>query len=305
MREIILINVSGKDEPGITAAISEIMAESEVNVLDIGQAVIHDTLSIGVLIEVPENDSSPVIKDLLFRTSELGVNVRFSPISKESYEQWVDGQGKPRYIVTLLARKLSAQQISVITRIVAANGLNIDNINRLSGRISLDHPVEDSKACVEFSLRGEPKDIDSMRAEFLKAANELGADIAFQRDSAYRRNRRLVCFDMDSTLIETEVIDELAKAAGVGDQVAEITERAMRGELDFTESFTNRVALLKGLDESVLENIAENLPLSEGAEKLVSALKALGYKTAILSGGFNYFWSVPQAKAWDRLCLCQ
>lgn len=289
MREIILINVSGKDEPGITAAITSIMAESEVNVLDIGQAVIHNTLSIGILIEVPETDSSPVIKDLLFRTSDLGVNVRFSPVSEESYEEWVNGQGKARYIVTLLARKVTAQQISIITRIVAGNGLNIDNINRLSGRISLDHPVENSKACVEFSLRGEPRDIDGMRAEFLRAANELGADIAFQRDSAYRRNRRLVCFDMDSTLIETEVIDELAKAAGAGEQVAEITERAMRGELDFKESFTKRVSLLKGLDESVLADIADSLPLSEGAESLVSALRALGYKTAILSGGFNYF----------------
>ena len=135
-----------------------------------------------------------------------------------------------------------------------------------------------------------------MRAEFLRLAGELGVDIAFQKDNAFRRNRRLVCFDMDSTLIEHEVIDELAKAAGVGEQVAEITERAMLGELDFTQSFQARVALLKGLDASVLESIAQSLKLTEGAEHLMRTLKALGYKTAILSGGFTYFGEYLQSK---------
>jgi len=120
--------------------------------------------------------------------------------------------------------------------------------------------------------------------------------VAVQEDNAYRRNRRLVCFDMDSTLIEQEVIDELALEAGVGEQVAEITERAMQGELDFQQSFRARVALLKGLDASVLPKIAERLTVTEGAERLISTLKALGYKTAILSGGFQYFAEYLQAK---------
>jgi phosphoserine phosphatase len=297
LREIILINVSGKDEAGLTASISRILARHGVNVLDIGQAVIHDSLSVGILVEVPEEKiTSSVLKDVLFRTSELGVHVRFAPINEMHYQQWVQGQGKSRYIVTLLARKLTAAQISVVTEIIAANDLNIDNINRLSGRIGLAVDNKDAKACVEFSVRGEPKDPDAMRAAFLQAANELGADIAFQKDNAYRRNRRLVCFDMDSTLIETEVIDELAKAAGVGSQVIAITERAMRGELDFTQSFKERVALLKGLPDSVLKDIADKLPLTEGAENLISTLKVLGYKTAILSGGFNYFGRVLQER---------
>jgi len=290
VHEILLINVSGPDKPGVTSSISEILARYEVNILDVGQAVIHNTLSLGMVVDVPTDaEASPILKDILFRCHELDMAVRFTPIDTDNYEEWVSEQGKARYIVTLLSRVVTSQQIAAITNIVAANELNIDNINRLSGRISLDNTNQDQKACVEFSVRGVPKDINAMRAEFLSVAQKLGVDIAFQKDNAYRRNRRLVCFDMDSTLIEAEVIDELAKHAGVGDQVAAITEQAMLGEIDFTESFRRRVALLKGLDESVLKTIAEQLPITEGAERLISTLKALGYKTAILSGGFTYF----------------
>ncbi len=297
MREIILINISGSDKPGVTSTVTDILCRYQVNVLDIGQSVIHDTLSLGMVVEMPDEvDASPILKDLLFSCHEMHMTARFTPIDEKDYESWVEHQGKDRYIVTLLARIISAQQIAAITRIVASNGLNIDNINRLSGRISLEENTDSQKACVEFSVRGVPKDIASMRAEFLQVANELGVDIAFQKDNAYRRNRRLVAFDMDSTLIEAEVIDELAKRAGVGEEVAAITESAMRGEIDFTESFKRRVALLKGLDESVLEDIAANLPITEGAEQLINALRALGYKTAILSGGFTYFGKYLQKK---------
>jgi len=297
VHEILLINVSGPDKPGVTSSISEILARYEVNILDVGQAVIHNTLSLGMVVDVPTDaEASPILKDILFRCHELDMVVRFTPIDTDNYEEWVSEQGKARYIVTLLSRVVTSQQIAAITNIVTANELNIDNINRLSGRISLDNTNQDQKACVEFSVRGVPKDINAMRAEFLSVAQKLGVDIAFQKDNAYRRNRRLVCFDMDSTLIEAEVIDELAKHAGVGDQVAAITEQAMQGEIDFTESFRRRVALLKGLDESVLKTIAEQLPITEGAERLISTLKALGYKTAILSGGFTYFGRYLQQK---------
>jgi len=297
VHEILLINVSGPDRPGVTSSISEILARYEVNILDVGQAVIHNTLSLGMVVDVPTDaEASPILKDILFRCHELDMAVKFTPIDTDNYDEWVSEQGKARYIVTLLSRVVTSQQIAAITNIVAANELNIDNINRLSGRISLDSTNQDQKACVEFSVRGVPKNINAMRAEFLSVAQELGVDIAFQKDNAYRRNRRLVCFDMDSTLIEAEVIDELAKHAGVGDQVIAITEQAMQGEIDFTESFRRRVALLKGLDESVLKTIAEQLPITEGAERLISTLKALGYKTAILSGGFTYFGHYLQQK---------
>ncbi|MAY35526.1 MAG: phosphoserine phosphatase SerB [Spongiibacteraceae bacterium] len=290
MNEIILINIAGDDRAGVTSSITSILGTHNVNILDIGQAVIHDTLSLGLLIEVPDSaDSSSVLKDILFRTHELGFQVRFSPVTAESYEQWVAGQGKQRHILTLLARKITADHLARVTAIVASYGLNIDRIDRLSGRVPLDGVSEQSKASVEISVRGSLEDKSTFRNSIMQLASELDIDIAYQEDNMYRRTRRLVCFDMDSTLIEAEVIDELAAAAGVGEQVSAITESAMRGEIEFAESFRRRVALLEGLDASVLESIAARLPLTEGAERLVSTLKQLGYKTAILSGGFTYF----------------
>lgn len=290
MKEIILLTISGEDKPGVTASISAILATYQVTILDIGQAVIHNTLSLGILIEVPKaSESSPILRDLLFKAHELDMKVRFQPVDEEAYEEWVQAQGKSRHIITLLARRISAGHIARVTDIAARHGLNIDKITRLSGRLSLSHEQRNNKACVEFSVRGAHADISQLREAFMRTASELDVDIAFQEDNAFRRNRRLVVFDMDSTLIEAEVIDELAKEAGVGEQVAAITEAAMRGEIDFDESFRRRVALLKGLDAAVLAQIAERLPLTEGAQTLVANLKAHGFKTAILSGGFSYF----------------
>jgi phosphoserine phosphatase len=297
LREIVLINITGEDRPGLTAAITGVLARGGVNILDIGQAVIHDTLSFGILVEIPGTEQgSSVLKDLLFTGYELNQQVRFTPVSEDDYRNWVANQGKPRHIVTLLTRKVTAEQLQRVSSITAQYGLNIDHIDRLSGRVALDTPAEQGKGCIEFSVRGEPADPQALRAEFLSVAQELSVDIAFQQDSLFRRNRRLAVFDMDSTLIEAEVIDELAKAAGVGEQVSEITERAMRGELDFRASFKERLALLKGLDVNVLDEIGASLRLTEGAETLFAELKRLGYKTAILSGGFTYFAKQLQAK---------
>jgi phosphoserine phosphatase len=297
LREIVLINITGVDRPGLTAAITGVLAQGGVNILDIGQAVIHDTLSFGILVEIPDTQQGKsVLKDILFKGYELDQQVRFTPVSEEDYQQWVGNQGKKRHIVTLLTRKVTAGQLQAVSSITAKYGLNIDHIDRLSGRMPLDTPADKGKGCIEFSVRGEAADPQALRAEFLSVAQELNVDIAFQEDSLFRRNRRLAVFDMDSTLIEAEVIDELAKAAGVGDQVSEITERAMAGELDFRESFKERLALLKGLDVSVLDAIGASLRLTEGAETLFAELKRLGYKTAILSGGFTYFAKQLQAK---------
>ncbi|MBS4087326.1 MULTISPECIES: phosphoserine phosphatase SerB [Pseudomonas] len=297
MREIVLINITGVDRPGLTAAITGVLAQGGVNILDIGQAVIHDTLSFGILVEIPDSEQGKsVLKDILFKGYELDQQVRFTPVSEEDYQQWVGNQGKKRHIVTLLTRKVTAGQLQAVSAITAKYGLNIDHIDRLSGRMPLDTPADKGKGCIEFSVRGEAADPQALRAEFLSVAQELNVDIAFQEDSLFRRNRRLAVFDMDSTLIEAEVIDELAKAAGVGEQVSAITERAMSGELDFRASFKERLALLKGLDVSVLDSIGASLRLTEGAETLFAELKRLGYKTAILSGGFTYFAKQLQAK---------
>jgi phosphoserine phosphatase len=290
--ELVLIRVVGADKPGLTANITAILAQYKVTILDIGQAEIHDSLSLGILAAIPSTaESAPVLKDVLFKAHAIGLTVSFTPVDSESYEKWVQGQGKDRHIITLLARTISAEHIARITAIVAEHGLNIDNITRLTGRVPLEEELDSSiptRACVEFSVRGDA-DQALLREKFLAVSNDLNVDIAVQEDNVYRRNRRLVAFDMDSTLIEAEVIDELAAAAGVGKQVAEITERAMRGEIDFTESFHERVALLKGLNGDVLQEIAERLPVTEGAERLIRNLKSLGYTTVILSGGFNYF----------------
>jgi len=297
LREIVLINITGVDRPGLTAAITGVLAQGGVNILDIGQAVIHDTLSFGILVEIPDSEQGKaVLKDILFKGYELDQQVRFTPVSEADYQQWVGNQGKKRHIVTLLTRKVTAGQLQAVSSITAKYGLNIDHIDRLSGRMALDTPADQGKGCIEFSVRGEAADPQALRAEFLSVAQELNVDIAFQEDSLFRRNRRLAVFDMDSTLIEAEVIDELAKAAGVGDRVSEITERAMAGELDFRASFKERLALLKGLDVSVLDSIGASLRLTEGAETLFAELKRLGYKTAILSGGFTYFAKQLQAK---------
>ncbi|MBX9704954.1 MAG: phosphoserine phosphatase SerB [Gammaproteobacteria bacterium] len=302
MNNILLINASGVDKPGVTRAITKVLAQYQATILDIGQAVIHDTLALGILVEIQLNDEkkSALESEIQQRTASLGIQVRFQTVSHEHYEHWVEQQGKDRHIVTLLARQITSEHIAELTAITSKHGLNIDSINRLSGRASLEMMSGEvdntSNACVEFSVRGTPNDKVALRADFMTLSSSLNIDIAFQRDSVYRRNRRLVCFDMDSTLIEAEVIDELAKAAGVGEQVANITEAAMRGELDFKQSFAQRMALLEGLDESVLEGIANNLRITEGAEKLISSLKKLGYKTAILSGGFNYFGRYLQGK---------
>lgn len=294
--ELILIRITGVDRPGLTASFTEILSEYDVTIMDIGQANIHSTLSLGILFKSPKADSGNIMKELLFKASDLGVNIRFYPVPVEEYEEWVSMQGKDRYILTLLGRKLSAKQITTVTHILAEQDLNIDAIKRLTGRQPLDERKAGVRACIEFSLRGTPRDREEMQRKLMKLSSDLEVDFSFQHDNMYRRMRRLICFDMDSTLIQTECIDELAEKAGVGEQVRAITESAMHDEIDFKESFTQRVALLKGLDVNVMKEIAENMPITEGVERLMFVLKRYGYKIAILSGGFTFFGEYLQKK---------
>ncbi|MBO4435183.1 MAG: phosphoserine phosphatase SerB [Bacteroidales bacterium] len=295
-KEQILIRITGRDRQGLTASIMEILARFDAQILDIGQADIHSSLSLGILVRIDETLSGPMMKELLFKTTELGVNIGFEPIGDDSYEQWAQRQGKNRYILTVIGRSLSARQIHEASDVVARQELNIDSIKRLTGRLSIMHPERNVRSCIEFSLRGTPVDKAAMQKDLMRLSRETGMDFSFQKDDMYRRMRRLICFDMDSTLIQAECIDELAKRAGVGDEVAAITESAMRGEIDFKESFTRRVALLKGLPVSVMKEIAENLPITEGTDRLMSVLKTCGYKIAILSGGFTYFGEYLQRR---------
>ncbi len=288
--EIYLLNISGQDKPGLTSSLTAVLAEYGAKILDIGQANIHDTLSLGMMFEIQSGEkSAAVLKDLLFKSYELGISAKFNPISLEDYEKWVKLQGKDRYIVTILGEKLAAEQISEVTKVISDNNLNIDAIKRLTGRLSLVKEEEYPRASIQLDIRGKIDNKVEITEKFMQISHDLDIDIAFQEDNIFRRNRRLVCFDMDSTLIQTEVIDELAERAGVGDEVKAITESAMNGEIDFKESFKGRMKLLKGLSEDVLHDVAINLPITKGAKRLIDTLNSYGFKTAILSGGFSYF----------------
>jgi len=297
MNELILASISGIDKPGLTSKITNLLSRYDIRILDIGQAVIHNQLSLGLLLDVPSKSASyEMIKEVFLKAQHLGLTIRFTPITEDEYNTWVNEQGKTRYIVALLGRTITAQHIAKVSGVIEHHRLNIDVIERLSGRASLNQKNEEQRACVEFSVSGELEDSFGLRSAFMNITHEFDIDIAFQADSMYRRNRRLVVFDMDSTLIQIEVIDELAKARGVGDQVMKITESAMHGELDFNQSFTKRLSLLEGLDESKVKAIGNALPLTDGAERLISTLKKLGYKTAIVSGGFTYFGNILKEK---------
>lgn len=293
--EIIQINISGEDRPGVTCALSAILGRYDAFILDIGQATIHHSLAMGILFQTTADKSGNIMKELLFKASAMGVSIKFTPVSEQEYNTWVNAQGKNRYIVTLLGRKITASHIALVSGAISEQGLNIDDIIRLTGRVPLDENARRPKSCVEFSLRGNIPNKQQLQERFFELSDE-GIDVSFQEDNLYRRCRRLICFDMDSTLIETEVIDELAERAGVGDQVRAITESAMRGEIDFRESFTRRVSMLKGLDVNVMEDIAQNLPITEGLERMMKILKRVGFKTAILSGGFTFFGNYLKRK---------
>lgn len=294
MSEIVLITITGKDRKGINSRFTHILSRYHVNILDIGQSVIHEQILLGILVEIPNpEDFSFIFKDMLFEGYQTGLKVNIKPISGENYDSWVAGQGLERRLITLLGKKITAHQISKVTAVIADHGLNIDRISRLTGRIPIAsaHAAQASnktRACIQLCAGGRPKNLPIMRQQLMEISAATGIDLSFHMESVYSKHRKLVVFDMDSTLIQAEVIDELANIAGVGDQVAAITARAMAGELDFKESFKRRVVLLGGIPENALEKLAPTLPLSEGAELMAATLKDLGYKLGILSGGFTF-----------------
>ena len=287
-RRALLVHFTGPDKPGLTADLTATFAQYDIGILDIGQAVVHENLGLGILVEIPAGAAStPLRTALQERAHALGLHARFTPIALESLQHWMHGLRHHHFIITVLGRAITPQHIARVSAIIAAHGMNVDRIDRLSGELSPNN--DDANACIELGVSGEAAQDADMRAQFLAAARELEIDIAFQRESIFRRNRRVFAFDMDSTLIQGEVIDELARLAGVGEQVSQITEAAMRGELNFDESFTRRVGLLKGLPAERVHELLHTIPLADGAERLIRTLKLLGYKTAILSGGFTFF----------------
>lgn len=298
MSQLFLINIYGPHDSEHLYNLCQSLSQYPLNVLDISQAVIYQNLNLAILIEIPSHlEISTVFKEILYTAHILGLTIHFAPVSKEQYQEWFLAYRNKRYILTLLGRNLAANHIFNITNLLRENQLVVYHINRLSARKDKEILTnKESLVCFEFIIEGYPKDISKMRTQSLYLSQEHGIDIGLQEDTPYRRHRRLIAFDMDSTLIQTEVIDELAKEAGVTDQVSKITESAMKGELDFKESLQKRVSLLQGLKEKKLQKVANSMPLTEGAERLIANLKIMGYKIAILSGGFTYFGRQMQSK---------
>lgn len=286
MGEILLLSVSGHDKPGVALSLLTVLEQNGARVLDLGQAVVHDALALGMLVET-NGSVIDLQEQVLAEATKNGVAARFTPISTGEFASWTRRSDRQRWVVTALAPSLSAGHLAHVAGTLTGCGLNIDTIERLSSRESL---LEQSgRACVEFRVSGDGADVSALRAKFLALAHEKGIDVAIQEERQYGRSRRLIAFDMDSTLIQAEIIDELARMKGVGDEVSRVTEAAMRGELDFKQSFTKRLGLLRGLPEARVYELLERVPVMDGAERLIRTLKAQGYKTAILSGGFTFF----------------
>lgn len=288
MKKIVLATVAGRDKPGLMAMVTSTFERFQVHVLDVGQSVIHDQLALGFLLRVETSGDVAMRAELLSLCNDAGALMTFEDVPASRYAQWVEASTRSSFIITLLASGGLADELHAVSSITRSEGLNIESIRRLSGRVP-PHEVDTPRhSIIEMRVRGEPDDPQRLQAALLEASSKQGFDFSVQRDTVYRRHRRLVAFDMDSTLINAEVIDELAKLHGVGDRVSAITERAMRGELDFQASFRARVAELKGLSADAFRVVAERVHLNPGAERLIRTLKHLGYRTAILSGGFTY-----------------
>ena len=277
----VLISVTGQDRPGITAALTEIIAAAGVDILDMEQVVIQDLLSLSMVLEYREDGarSRPVLKDLLFRAKELGLDMNFRVLPSAEARR---PRAHHRHVLTLIGHQgLAAGAIARVAQVLAEHGFNIEKIQRLDeGRVRCLEMVVDTD---------DPARLPALKHALLPVVGEFSADLALQPDNLFRRVKRLVVLDLDSTLVQAEAIDELARLAGCGEAVRALTARAMNGELDFTEALRQRVALLRGLSVEQLEGVAASLPLTPGAERLMRVLKRLGYKTAIISGGFGFF----------------
>ncbi|MFT7654515.1 MAG: phosphoserine phosphatase [Limisphaerales bacterium] len=287
-QEIILINVSGRDKPGLMSMLTESLVEQGAQLLDIGQAVIHEDLALGILVRLDEDKTGDLVKTTMFKANAAGSTVRITHVSTDEYHAWLEAGGQTRHILTLLAGSSGAEALLAVSSRTHQFQLNIDTMRRLTDRAVAQLPSEDAKLCVEMRIRGSRENMALLQSELMQDADRLDFDFSVQVDTVFRRNRRLVAFDMDSTLIKEEVIDELAKRHGVGDQVVAITADAMAGKIDFKESFRRRAKLLQGMPVSILEGAAQSVSLNAGAERLLRALKHFGYKTAVLSGGFQY-----------------
>jgi phosphoserine phosphatase len=276
-RDFVMVTVSGPDQPGITAAFSKILVDNQAEIVDIEQASLQDFLGLSFLLDMSgaKQSKDGVLKDLLFEASRLRLTLNFRLFSEKEMKA---RNNKNLFILTYFGH---TQALAEISNILAEENANIEMISNLTRHCAM---------CVELTINvNEVKNLSRLKSRVIAKSHELNIDLALQKMEAYRKNKRLVFFDMDSTLVDMEIIDEMAQRAGVLKEVSRITEKAMRGDIDFEESLIQRVALLKGLKVEELEKIRNEIKLSEGAEDLVNTLKKLGFRLGLVSGGFDYF----------------
>ena len=282
-----LVSISGQDKPGLMSALMGISVEYDAQILDMGQAVIHDELALGLLLSSANLDAMSAAIEA--RCEQTGSALRMQRVNADDYGAWSQTIFQSPLILTLLTNGSAAQPLQAVSALTHTFRMNIDTARRLPKPKALAGSADtDDRFGLEMRLSGELASSVEFQAELLKLADHSGFDVSLQRDSVFRRNRRLVAFDMDSTLIAEEVMDELAKRHGVGAEVVAITDAAMAGELDFKESFRRRAALLRGMPLEVLHDVAESVALNTGAHRLIKALKHFGYTIAVFSGGFQY-----------------
>ena len=278
-KELVLVTVSGPDHPGITAELMNCIMNSEAKLQDMGQSITHGLLSLSFLVSLESKENSSLIKDLLFTAKKMKMNLDFEIIQKD---QAIHNSGDKYILSCVCLSNITADFIYDVSSILAKNNINIQRI---------DNVTEGDFKSLDIATIAHDKNIDweKIKSELISISTKHSTDMALLKDDVWRRHKRLIVFDMDSTLIQSEVIVEIAKALGVGDKVHEITESAMNGEIDFDESLRRRVSLLEGLEESKLKGILDSIQLTAGVEEFVKTVKKLGYKVAIISGGFNYF----------------
>lgn len=276
----VLITVSGPDHPGITAALMDIVVKSGHQVCDMGQAVTHGLLSLSVYIEFKDNNQMDLLKELLFETRNMGLVLNYQLIEEKDSE--VSFNSNEKFILNCISTsKLTPKFLRDVARTLATNKINILRIDNMSQR--------SFKSLEMTTTIPDGIDLQKLKKDLMGLSVSHQVDLAFLKDNVFRRSKRLIVFDMDSTLIQSEVIDEMAKVLGVGEEVSKITKRAMEGEIDFDQSLTLRVSKLKGLTVEKMKFILDNLELTQGAEHFIKRVKSLGYKVAIISGGFSFY----------------
>jgi len=263
-KKLLMVTISGQDRPGITAALTQVLMKHNAELVDIEQASLQKLLGAG-------ESKDSLIKDLLFEASQLNLNLNFKLFSPSEVES----------ISHVLTHFGGTRALAELSKILAEENVNIETIATLShhGARSVEMVINVNQAL----------NLSRVKERLMVKSRELNTDLALQKMEAYRKNKRLIFFDMDSTLVDMEIIDEMARRAGVHREVARITEKAMRGDFDFEESLIQRVALLKGLKVKDLTEIRNEVRLSEGVEELAITLKFLGYKMGVVTGGFDFF----------------